>query len=1317
MKLSGFLPRKRTRRLLVLLLLLFFCLVGVVLSPLGVQGVRFAVNSFSGGQVHIGQASGTFSNSFTFADISVQGEGKPTTLKKFLMSWNPFALLRGTLHLEQVEVDGLFVDGSLSGSKEKKSAKSSFQPQKFLSFFSVQVDDFSASDVAFDRGFDKDGDPRTSFIFDSMHLAFSGGLHGVRIKKLKVDGPDMALDMKGSLEPGALPAADWQVDFGGLFRFAGFGFHSMTGTLQLSGDAENPDLAAVLFTPGTLGVNLKVHDLTSDPHWAGRLRGYDFDLSAWIKHCPQIIFSGVDGDVKGDFQHYEGHAIFTADWEHRKNLRLEGDVNGNAEKIDIYNVLLQRGESQVTAESIWLYWKEGFAWRGDLQGEKIDPQMIVSELAGRLDGRFNTRLKTSGKILNHVVEGEVNIAELDGNINNQPVWLSGDIQLDNDSVSSDKLLLRSGEVAGEAVVGPARFTWEGDGGWQAKILLKKFNPGCFSPLFEGIVDGELESSGLLPSRSDKSADSDHRSLQAELRLKELSGMIRGKKLSGSGGVNFADGILLTDGFSLALGNSQLHLTRGNVATTGRDSGKILLKGSFSSPNIGDFLPRAKGSLQVSMDGGGTLARPDIRAKFSGRGLAQDEFSLGAVDGSVRLDGVKKGVVSGTLRAMNVKNGRNRIGEIAADLAGRIDQHTLSVRLTEGNFGGNSFSSSLAAEGGYDLAEKRWKGVLAGGRLERPQEKTLPLLVQQGKAQLSLGGPGASFGSFCLTGAPGDVCISGKMDSTMEEMQAGNVSNARWQTSLDIAKLDLGKLAEARNPLLLTGILSGTAQLSGEGSVPQSGSFTLNLPEAKFKLKGGAADGETLVFKNTRFNGSLTTGMLQLAGNSELGVNGLFTFDLNAGGIDDIDDFSKFATLPLSGTLSVNNLKVDMLGALLPEGQPVGRLYADFALSGTARDPMLKGNVRLDGSVGVLNRGITLTDVGGSVSADRNGMRVDGRARSGKGQVKVSGSLKYLPSFSGLLSITGKDFTAVSQPEYTLVVNPDLNFLFNEKGGRLSGKVAVSAGEVDLNRFTPSVSASEDVVLVKKNGAKETGWPVSLDVDVALQDAVKVKGYGLSGMLGGNLVVRREPDEVFTGKGLLQLKKAKVSMYGRTLDLKRGNITFSGGPIDNPGIDIRAQKTLTDEKALGEGYTVGIDVYGLAQSLQYNLFSSPVMTETEILSYLILGHSLAGAESGDESLLATVAGKLGLAGGSRLFGDLGSLLSIDDVHLEGSASKENISLVVGKRLTRDVYVGYDVNMFSQVGEFWIRYSMKHGFSVETHSSSESTGADILFTFER
>ncbi len=79
--------------------------------------------------------------------------------------------------------------------------------------------------------------------------------------------------------------------------------------------------------------------------------------------------------------------------------------------------------------------------------------------------------------------------------------------------------------------------------------------------------------------------------------------------------------------------------------------------------------------------------------------------------------------------------------------------------------------------------------------------------------------------------------------------------------------------------------------------------------------------------------------------------------------------------------------------------------------------------------------------------------------------------------------------------------------------------------------------------------------------------------------------------------------------------------------------------------------------------------------------------------------------------------MSKLLSIDDLHLKGNANDENISVVVGKRLTKNIYLGYDLNVFSQLGQYWIRYDLAKGFSVQSFSSSESSGADLMYTFER
>jgi translocation and assembly module TamB len=189
------------------------------------------------------------------------------------------------------------------------------------------------------------------------------------------------------------------------------------------------------------------------------------------------------------------------------------------------------------------------------------------------------------------------------------------------------------------------------------------------------------------------------------------------------------------------------------------------------------------------------------------------------------------------------------------------------------------------------------------------------------------------------------------------------------------------------------------------------------------------------------------------------------------------------------------------------------------------------------------------------------------------------------------------------------------------------------------------------------------------------------------------------------------------MYGQKLSIERGRVLFTGGPLDNPGVDVRAQRKITGKKLGSEVYTVGLDISGLVQDLQYHLYSDPFMEDTEILSLMIVGQTLADSSSEEGNMLEAAAMMLGSKGSSGFAKDFGSFMSLDDLHIEGSSTRENMALVVGKRLTEDLYIGYDLNMFSQLSQFRVRYDLTRGFSVETRSSAESTGADLLYSFER
>ncbi len=440
---------------------------------------------------------------------------------------------------------------------------------------------------------------------------------------------------------------------------------------------------------------------------------------------------------------------------------------------------------------------------------------------------------------------------------------------------------------------------------------------------------------------------------------------------------------------------------------------------------------------------------------------------------------------------------------------------------------------------------------------------------------------------------------------------------------------------------------------------------------------------------------------------------------------EIENFGKFSyaeeDLLLTGDLYIREFDLTFLEPFTGYWvEPVGKMDGSLTLSGSLTQPKASGELKIiNGGIDLPYQGVTLEDIILKLSAEEQGARIRCEASSGSGKIAVSGQFHYGGGgVSGDLLIRGEEFLLFSLPEYEIRVTPDARFLFSKDKGEFSGTVKIPYALITPEEMTSSVTVSGDVILV--NGGEELieqQWPVFINMHVQLGEDVRVDGYGLKGRLEGGLEVLDQPDSFLAGTGELSLIDGTFTVYGRSFDIERGRVLFTGGPIDNPGIDARAQKTVSAEEAVGDGYVVGVDVNGLVQDLKFHLFSDPFMEDADILSHLLIGRSTSGSSEAESNLLEATAVALGVNGGTEIGKGLGNILSVDDLHLEGSGEKEDMSLVVGKRITKKLYFGYDMNMFSQLGVFRVRYGLAHGFSVETQTSTEATGTDLLYTFER
>ncbi len=164
--------------------------------------------------------------------------------------------------------------------------------------------------------------------------------------------------------------------------------------------------------------------------------------------------------------------------------------------------------------------------------------------------------------------------------------------------------------------------------------------------------------------------------------------------------------------------------------------------------------------------------------------------------------------------------------------------------------------------------------------------------------------------------------------------------------------------------------------------------------------------------------------------------------------------------------------------------------------------------------------------------------------------------------------------------------------------------------------------------------------------------------------------------------------------------------FSGGPMNNPGVDIRAAKRYPDVKA-------GVNVRGTLPHPRISFFSEPPLPQSQILSLILAGGSLETAQSKSNR---TQTGNELLAQGSAILAQqLGARVGIEDVSVESDLDNQT-SLVLGKYLSPRLYVSYGISFTEQLNTLKLRYTLSDRWTIKTEVG-KARGADLVYTIEK
>ena len=98
-------------------------------------------------------------------------------------------------------------------------------------------------------------------------------------------------------------------------------------------------------------------------------------------------------------------------------------------------------------------------------------------------------------------------------------------------------------------------------------------------------------------------------------------------------------------------------------------------------------------------------------------------------------------------------------------------------------------------------------------------------------------------------------------------------------------------------------------------------------------------------------------------------------------------------------------------------------------------------------------------------------------------------------------------------------------------------------------------------------------------------------------------------------GDARVVRGTYSFASRRFELTRGIVSFEGGPLANPVIDIAASTT-------AEGVTATINIGGTGQQPRIAFTSTPTLPQDEVLSRLLFGSSVTNLSATEAIQLAS-----------------------------------------------------------------------------------------------
>lgn len=535
---------------------------------------------------------------------------------------------------------------------------------------------------------------------------------------------------------------------------------------------------------------------------------------------------------------------------------------------------------------------------------------------------------------------------------------------------------------------------------------------------------------------------------------------------------------------------------------------------------------------------------------------------------------------------------------------------------------------------------------------------------------------------------------------------------------DNKNLDIHLSADNVDLSQLSNLFGIEEEIKGVASFKAEVTGDIDLPNVSFSAKVEKGKFQDFIFDNLAFEALYNQDILEVKqfvldkeGHQIIGKGKIpYKFSL----MNKEEVAPSLAEIPLDFNLTLQNTDLSFIKIFFPKDlkQVRGLTNAKLELSGTLNHPILNGSIALaDGEVELFQFPTKINSLNVLLQLEDNLVKIeDMNFQIDQYRIYTSGefALKNLQPQDLNINIWTNKVEVLYQDIFKVQADLKAKVTGLFTSPHIEGTLTLSQGELNWKESNKDISLNPSEFLSKLISLK---GDIDLEVKILDDFIAKTNDFNLK-LVGGLKVHGALSSPKLNGE--LQIKQGFITFLDKKFRVSAGKVILTDSTGEDIILDIRAKTEIDD-------IDVFVSVSGILAQPTVTLSSSPVLSESEIISLLMFNKNYAGLTEGEmgtilkEEMINLIAQGLSIRFLNQIEDEIANSLGLDEFKIETIFKQEQdsdltfipgfaletLALKVGKYFSENFYLTYSAPLFEMgIGDLELEYKLSDDLTLNT-----------------